>query len=66
MRVVPLRVVASATDLARDLLPFVQTGIKGLDELYDRGVARLRRHRMVRRLRGESLSLVTRDARIPV
>jgi hypothetical protein len=39
-----MRVVASATDLARDLLPFLQTGLKALDELRDRGVARLRRY----------------------
>jgi hypothetical protein len=46
----PMRVVAPATDLARDLLPFVQTGIKGLDELGDRLVARLRRRGGTRRM----------------
>jgi hypothetical protein len=66
VRFVPMRVVTATTDMARDLLPFVQTGVKGLDELRDRGAARLRRHRSARRRRTQPLTLVSRGGRIPV
>jgi len=35
-------VVEPLTALARDLLPFVQTGVKGIDELCSRAAVRVR------------------------
>lgn len=47
--------VAAVTDVIRDLIPFVQTAIKGVDELRDRAALKLRERsarRTARRQRG--------------
>ncbi|MEU7812465.1 hypothetical protein [Pseudonocardia sp. NPDC049154] len=47
--------VAAVTDVIRDLIPFVQTAIKGIDELRDRAALKLRERsarRTARRQRG--------------
>ncbi len=47
--------VAAVTDVIRDLIPFVQTAIKGLDELRDRAALKVRERssrRADRRQRG--------------
>ncbi|MCE3554143.1 hypothetical protein LWC33_22160 [Pseudonocardia sp. RS11V-5] len=38
----PEHVTAAVLDLVRDMIPFVQTGIKAADELRDRAVLALR------------------------